>query len=117
MKVSLDQALKRLPAAATAKYPQGAPFVKMMAGCTMSVEVFAPSSSGLGEDLQQPHTQDELYFIQRGTAELVINGQRFDAAAGDAFFVAARVVHRFENFSADFVTWVVFYGEHYSKTS
>jgi mannose-6-phosphate isomerase-like protein (cupin superfamily) len=111
MKVSIAQALKRLPAAPTDKYPQGAPFVTMMAGGTMSVEVFAPSSSGLGEDLQQPHTQDELYFIQRGKGELMINGQRFDAAAGDAFFVAAGVEHRFENFSDDFLTWVVFYGQ------
>lgn len=110
MKVSLAQALKRLPAAPTDKYPHGAPFVTMMAGGTMSVEVFAPSSSGLGEDLQQPHTQDELYFIQQGAGELVINAQRFDAATGDAFFVAAGVEHRFENFSDDFVTWVVFYG-------
>jgi mannose-6-phosphate isomerase-like protein (cupin superfamily) len=106
MKVSIAQALKRLPASPTDKYPQGAPFVTMMAGGTMSVEVFAPK----GEDLQQPHTQDELYFIQHGTGVLVINGQRFDATAGDAFFVSAGVQHRFENFSHDFVTWVVFYG-------
>ena len=107
MKVSIQDALKRLPSAPTEKYPEGAPFVTMMAGGTMSVEVYAPK----GEDLQQPHTQDELYFIQRGKGELVINGQRFDAAAGDAFSVAAGVAHRFENFSDDFVTWVVFYGK------
>jgi mannose-6-phosphate isomerase-like protein (cupin superfamily) len=107
MKVSITQALKRLPADATAKYPQGAPFVTMMAGGTMSVEVYAPK----GEDLQEPHRQDELYFIHSGHGELVINEQRFDCAAGDAFFVAAGVEHRFENFSIDFVTWVVFYGK------
>ncbi len=106
MKVSIADALKRLPAAPTEKYPQGAPFVTVMAGGTMSVEVFAPK----GEDLQQPHKQDELYFIHRGTSQLIINGQTFDATAGDAFFVATGVEHRFENFSDDFVTWVVFYG-------
>jgi mannose-6-phosphate isomerase-like protein (cupin superfamily) len=106
MKVSIADALKRLPAAPTDRYPAGAPFVTMMAGGTMSVEVFAPKTA----DLQEPHRQDELYFIQSGTGELVINGQRFDAATGDAFFVAAGVTHRFENFSEDFVTWVVFYG-------
>ncbi len=78
MKVSIHQALKRLPATATEKYPQGAPFVTMMAG---------------------------------GTGQIVINGQRSDCAAGDAFFVAAGVEHRFENFSDAFVTWVVFYGQ------
>ena len=106
MKISLTQALKRLPAAPTATYPQGAPFVTMMAGGSMSVEVFAPK----GVDLQQPHQQDELYFIQGGTGRIDINGQKFDAAAGDAFFVAAGVEHRFESFSEDFVTWVVFCG-------
>ncbi len=106
MKISLTQALKRLPAAPTATYPQGAPFVTMMAGGSMSVEVFAPK----GVDLQQPHQQDELYFIQGGTGRIDINGQKFDAAAGDAFFVAAGIEHRFESFSDDFVTWVVFCG-------
>jgi mannose-6-phosphate isomerase-like protein (cupin superfamily) len=51
-----------------------------------------------------------LYFIHSGTGQIDINGQKFDAAAGDAFFVAAGVEHRFENFSDDFATWVVFYG-------
>ena len=106
MKASIAATLARLPGPPSARYPQGAPFATVMTGGTMSVEVFAPQ----GVDLQTPHTQDELYFVQRGTGEIVINGQRFDAAAGDAFFVAAHVEHRFENFSEDFVTWVVFYG-------
>lgn len=106
MKASVKAALTRLPGAPSTRYPQGAPFATVMAGGTMSVEIFAPR----GVDLQTPHTQDELYFVQRGTGEIVINGQRFEAAAGDAFFVAAQVEHRFENFSKDFVTWVVFYG-------
>lgn len=106
MKASISQALARLPGATTDTYPGGAPFVRMMAGRTMSVEVFAPQ----GADLQQPHAQDELYFVHSGTAQIIINEQRFDAAAGDAFFVAAGVDHKFENFSSNFVTWVVFYG-------
>lgn len=107
MKASISQALKRLPAAVTSTYPQGAPFVRMMQHGSMSLEVYAPK----GVDLQQPHTQDELYFIQSGKGQLDIAGKKFDAAAGDAFFVAAGVEHRFENFSDDFVTWVIFYGK------
>ena len=111
MKASLAQALKRLPAAPTDAYPQGAPFIQMMAGGSMSVEVFAPKD----KDLQQPHAQDELYFVQTGQGELMIGAQRFEAAGGDAFFVAAGVEHRFENFSDDFVTWVVFYDALHDK--
>ena len=72
----------------------------------MSLEVFAPR----GQDRQHPHAQDELYFVQRGTAHLLIGAQRYDCAGGDAFFVAAGVEHRFGDFSDDLVTWVVFYG-------
>jgi mannose-6-phosphate isomerase-like protein (cupin superfamily) len=106
LKVSIHQALARLPAGRTDTYPGGASFVRMLAGETMSVEVFAPK----GADLQQSHAQDGLYFIHSGTAHIIINQQRFDAAPGDAFFVAAGVAHKFENFSSDFATWVVFNG-------
>ena len=110
MKTSIAQALLQLPAAPTDIWPEGAPFVAMMAGGTMTVEVFAPGISGIDDDLQTMHTQDELYFVQSGRGELIIKDQRFRAAQGDAFFVPAGIKHRFENFSKDFVTWVVFYG-------
>lgn len=86
------------------------PFATVMAQAGMRVEVLAPGSNADGRDRQQPHTQDELYFVQAGQSEFIMEGQRFEARAGDAFFVAAGVTHRFENFSNDFVTWVVFYG-------
>jgi len=106
MKVSIDQALQRLPAEPTQAWPEGAPFVTLMAGATMSLEVFAPR----GADRQLAHAQDALYIIHRGTARLRIGAQDFDCAAGDALFVAAGTDHRFESFSEDFVTWVVFFG-------
>jgi quercetin dioxygenase-like cupin family protein len=36
--------------------------------------------------------------------------QRHQFAAGDVIFAASGVTHRFEDFSDDFATWVVFYG-------
>ncbi|MBA3593060.1 MAG: cupin domain-containing protein [Polaromonas sp.] len=110
MKASIDQTLKRLPGAPAGVYPEGVPFAQVLAHGSMSVEVFAPGSNQDRRDRQQPHTQDELYFVHSGRGEIIINGQGFDAVAGDAFFVAAGAQHRFENFSNDFVTWVVFYG-------
>ena len=106
MKASISSTLARLPGPSSDRYPRGTPFASVMAGGSMSVEVFAPK----GTDTQTPHTQDELYFVHSGTGQIMINDQRFAAAAGDAFFVAAGVEHRFENFSKDFVTWVVFCG-------
>jgi len=80
--------------------------VQAMAHGSMSVELYAPQEV----DPQQPHAQDELYFIQTGTGELVLQGARHSFGPGAAFFVPAGAEHRFENFSADFSTWVVFWG-------
>lgn len=110
MKISIQHALQGLPGAPAGAYPEGVPFAQVLAHGSMSVEVFAPGSNQDGHDRQQPHSQDELYFVLSGRGEIIISGQRFDAGAGDAFFVAAGAEHRFENFSKDFVTWVVFYG-------
>ncbi len=61
-------------------------------------------------DRQQPHTRDELYIVARGEGFFVNGNDRHPFAAGDLLFVAAGVVHRFEDFSDDLTVWVVFYG-------
>ena len=84
----------------------GEPFAVALANGSMSVELYVPK----GEDIQTPHDQDELYFIHSGTGEIVIAGNRHSFVPSMVFFVPAHVEHRFENFSADFMTWVVFWG-------
>lgn len=81
-------------------------FVKMLEHGSMLVEYYAPQN----EDLQTPHSRDELYFIISGTGVFMNCGERRPFEAGDVFFVPAGVEHRFEKFSEDFATWVVFYG-------
>ena len=61
-------------------------------------------------DPQQPHRKDEVYFVQSGNGFFVCDGNRQAFEAGEALFVRAGVVHRFEDFSEDFAAWVVFYG-------
>ena len=80
--------------------------MQALAHGSMSVELYAPK----GTDPQSPHTQDELYFIVSGTGDFVCGTERTRFGANMVFFVAAGEVHRFENFSADFATWVVFWG-------
>jgi hypothetical protein len=74
---------------------------------SLILEYYAP----IDHDPQQPHNQDELYFVHSGTGDFVCGEERVRFAPGDSLFVPAGVVHRFENFSADFGTWVVFYGD------
>jgi len=63
-----------------------------------------------GIDEQSPHDQDEIYIVQTGTGTLARGDEMIAFGPGDALFVAAGVEHRFVDFSADFGTWVVFYG-------
>lgn len=102
--------LSALPQPSAGEYPNGTPFVAALAHGSLSVELFAPATSQLGRDIQQPHAQDELYVVQRGTSGFWRDGQAETVKPGDILFVPAGVAHRFENFSPDFVTWVVFYG-------
>ena len=73
---------------------------------TLAVEIYAPK----GTDLQQPHTRDELYIVVAGRGWFFVEGQRVPFVPGDALFAAAGEVHRFEDFTEDLLTWVVFYG-------
>jgi len=72
----------------------------------MVLELYAPR----GDDDQQPHHQDELYFVVKGSGTFYCDGERAQFGPGDALFAAAGVEHRFEDFTEDFETWVVFYG-------
>jgi mannose-6-phosphate isomerase-like protein (cupin superfamily) len=73
---------------------------------TMTVELFAPQ----GRDTQGVHAQDELYIALRGTGTFSKSGETRPVQAGDVIFVEAGAEHRFETFSDDFATWVVFWG-------
>jgi mannose-6-phosphate isomerase-like protein (cupin superfamily) len=64
-----------------------------------------------GEDLQTPHTQDELYIVISGHGRLRRKDEVVDFKPGDVLFVAAREDHKFIEFSDDFSTWAIFWGE------
>lgn len=98
-KIALLQAMEHLK-------KETSPFVNVFNHGSLSVELYKPEKI----DLQKPHTQDEVYIIATGTGEFLNNGVRTTYTAGDFLFVPANTEHRFENFSDDFSTWVLFYG-------
>jgi mannose-6-phosphate isomerase-like protein (cupin superfamily) len=106
VKASVAELMRRLPGPATKQWPQGERFAEAVRHGSMSVELYAP----VGTDPQAPHAQDELYFIHSGRGTFVLDGVSHDFEAGDCFFVAAGVEHRFMQFTPGFATWVVFWG-------
>jgi mannose-6-phosphate isomerase-like protein (cupin superfamily) len=107
MKATLTELLGRIPGPSTEQRPQGERYALAFAHGTMSLEFYAPD----GIDQQKPHSRDEIYIIHSGSGELVVKSKRGPAMPGDVFFVPAGVEHRFENFTAEFSTWVVLWGQ------
>jgi mannose-6-phosphate isomerase-like protein (cupin superfamily) len=81
-------------------------FLEVFQHGTLSVEVYQP----IEKDHQQPHDRDEVYVIIAGEGDFYSDGNWCKFKAGDFLFVPAGVEHRFENFTSDFSTWVIFYG-------
>jgi mannose-6-phosphate isomerase-like protein (cupin superfamily) len=89
-----------------ASQPAGQQFHYPISSGSMRVGLYSPKD----KDDQTPHTQDELYIIASGTGWFVRGDQRIPFAPQDVVFVPAGMPHRFEELSADFSTWVVFWG-------
>jgi mannose-6-phosphate isomerase-like protein (cupin superfamily) len=60
-------------------------------------------------DRQQPHTEDEVYYVVSGRARVTVGDAVRDVAAGSVIFVAATVPHRFHDI-AEQLEIVVFFG-------
>jgi mannose-6-phosphate isomerase-like protein (cupin superfamily) len=99
--VTLDEALALLP-----PNEEGRRYAETLTHASMRLGLYAPRKF----DPQKPHEQDELYVVVHGTGTFVHDGKRTPFGPGDALFVAAGIEHRFEDFSHDFATWVVFWG-------
>ncbi len=82
------------------------PFIELFQHGTLVVEMYQPDKV----DLQQPHTRDELYVVVAGSGWFVNGSTRKPFEPGEVLFVPAGVEHRFEDFTDDFATWVIFYG-------
>ncbi len=80
---------------------------------SLQVKMYRPGN----EDFQKPHDRDEVYFIVQGSGWFRNGDERHPFQTGDMLFVPAGAVHRFEKYTDDFCTWVVFYGPEGGETA
>jgi mannose-6-phosphate isomerase-like protein (cupin superfamily) len=106
MKFSTERIIKLTDAQNAIPTRDGKLYAELFRHGSLTVEIYAPK----GTDLQQPHTRDELYIVDAGHGLFFVEGRRVQFSPGDALFAAAGEVHRFEDFTEDLLTWVVFYG-------
>ena len=59
-------------------------------------------------DPQQPHREDELYYVVSGQATISVGGEERPVGPGSLVFVAAGVAHRFHDVTERLELLVVF---------
>ncbi|MFI5978601.1 cupin domain-containing protein [Streptomyces sp. NPDC051452] len=72
----------------------------------MSVGLYALDA---GEpDPQNPHRQDEVYFVVSGRASITVGLETTEVSRGSVVYVPAEVTHKFHHISEDLRVLVVF---------
>jgi mannose-6-phosphate isomerase-like protein (cupin superfamily) len=61
-----------------------------------------------GSDPQQPHAEDEVYYVIGGRATINIAGEDRPVQAGTTIYVAARVPHHFHEIEEELSVLVFF---------
>jgi mannose-6-phosphate isomerase-like protein (cupin superfamily) len=68
-----------------------------------------------GTDPQQPHTEDEVYYIASGRGAIYVAGENRDVAAGSVVFVKAGDEHRFHSIAEELVILIFFAPAEYAN--
>ena len=61
-----------------------------------------------GTDTQEPHTEDEVYYVVSGRAKILVADESRDVQAGSIVYVQKNVAHRFHSIE-DQLTVLVFF--------
>lgn len=62
------------------------------------------------KDSQQPHTEDEVYYVESGKAKFTYGDKETDVKPGTVLFVPAKMEHRFHSIEED-LTLLVFFSK------
>ncbi|MGH2514575.1 MAG: cupin domain-containing protein [Ktedonobacterales bacterium] len=91
------------------------PYHEFLRVHSMSAGVYSLAAGAT--DSQQPHTEDELYVILRGSATLRVGDEDAVVTTGSAVFVPARVAHHFHSITEDLAVLVMFAPAEYSQAT
>jgi mannose-6-phosphate isomerase-like protein (cupin superfamily) len=67
------------------------------------------------EDTQQPHTEDEVYYVIQGRASIRVGDEDRPVQTGSTIYVSANVEHRFHSIVEDLRVLVFFAPAEYSQ--
>ena len=93
----------------------GRPYLEFLREPSMSLGLYVLPAGGI--DNQQPHTEDEVYYVLSGRAAIQVNEESRPVQPGSVIFVKAGEVHRFHSITEELSLLVFFAPAEYSQGS
>jgi mannose-6-phosphate isomerase-like protein (cupin superfamily) len=84
----------------------GEQYIEFLTVPDLSVGLYVLAAGAV--DLQQPHTEDEMYYVVSGSGRITVGDEVRDVRAGSIVFVAASVPHRFHDITEELTLLVAF---------
>ena len=82
------------------------PYLEFMRVESMSAYIYELPAGA--SDEQEPHDQDEIYYVVKGRSDFTVDGETVAIKPGDILFVKKFANHLFSNISEDLSLLVVF---------
>ena len=79
----------------------------------LSMGVYVLPAGGI--DPQSPHTEDEVYYVVSGRAQILVAEENRHVQAGSIVYVPKNVAHRFHSIEEDLTILVFFAPAEYSN--
>jgi mannose-6-phosphate isomerase-like protein (cupin superfamily) len=89
------------------------PYLEFLKHSSLSVGLYVLPAGGI--DGQQPHTEDEVYYVVSGRGMFTHADEQRPVQAGSVLYVAANVEHRFHSISEALSIIVFFAPAEYSN--
>ena len=84
----------------------GSPYLEFIRVPALSVGVYTLAAGAV--DGQQPHTEDEIYYVVQGRGAIRVGEEDRPVGPGSVVYVAAGVDHRFHSIVEELTVLVVF---------
>ncbi len=68
-----------------------------------------------GTDPQSPHTEDEVYYVVSGKAQIIVADENRDVQAGSIVYVEKNIAHHFHSIEEELTVLVFFAPAEYSN--
>jgi len=89
------------------------PYLEFLRVPSLSAGLYVLPVGGI--DTQQPHTEDEVYYIASGRGAILVAGESRAVVAGSVVFVKAGDEHRFHSIAEELVMLVFFAPAEYAN--